>query len=238
MPKPRQPRLVAPAPGRRCGQLPRSSPPSSRALLAGPRVVHVVPVDDLPVWWSGPQFPWQFSCGSIVKWAPSSHAASRAQWGPDFLDSPGQGRHPLPQLSGELSWTLWGGAFGVLSLTLQAPPELLSLLTAGGGENPSLAVCFAGPCASPSVSGLICRSSKFLAESCYLCTFPHLWLLLKKKVEAPFARHWGEILRAFPQRLCHLHGVSHIALDPEPPSQSQREAAALPGLSPSLSSKV
>lgn len=69
----------------------------------------------------------------------------------------------------------------MLSLTLQAPPELLSLLTAGGGENPSLAVCFAGPCASPSVSGLICRSSKFLAESCYLCTFPHLWLLLKKK---------------------------------------------------------
>lgn len=107
MPKPRQPRLVAPAPGRRCGQLPRSSPPSSRALLAGPRVVHVVPVDDLPVWWSGPQFPWQFSCGSIVKWAPRSHAASRAQWGPDFLDSPGQGRHPLPQLSGELSWTSW-----------------------------------------------------------------------------------------------------------------------------------
>lgn len=131
-----------------------------------------------------------------------------------------------------------GGGFGVLSLTLQAPPELLSLLTAGGGENPSLAVCFAGPCASPSVSGLICRSSKFLAESCYLCTFPYLWLLLKKKVEAPFARHWGEILRAFPQRLCHLHGVSHVALDPEPPSQSQREAAALPGLSPSLSSKV
>lgn len=70
-----------------------------------------------------------------------------------FLDSPGQGRHPPPRLSGELSLVDTVGWSGVLSLTLQAPPELLSLLTAGGGENPSLAVCFAGTCASPSVLG-------------------------------------------------------------------------------------
>lgn len=93
MPKTRQPHLVAPAPGRRCGRATPSSPPSSRAQLPGPCIV---PVEDLPVWLSGPQFPWEFSPGSIVKQAPRSHVASSARWGPGFLPRPPRPGSPPP----------------------------------------------------------------------------------------------------------------------------------------------
>lgn len=155
-----------------------------------------------------------------------------------FLDSPGQGRHPPPRLSGELSLVDTVGWSGVLSLTLQAPPELLSLLTAGGGENPSLAVCFAGTCASPSVLGAHLPFFKDFGRKLLPLHLSSFVAAALKKIGAPFSKHWGEVLHAFTQCVCHLHRVLHVAFDPEPLSQTEWEVTALTGLSSRLSSKV
>lgn len=132
---------------------PPPSPPSSRALLAGPGMA---PADNLPVRWSGPQFPRRFGRGSVVKRAPCSRAASSARWGPGFLSRSPRPGSPPPALA---AWrTFPRGCRGEVRGAVFDPPGSPRVTFPPdsrwrGRGDPSLAVCFAGPCASPSVSG-------------------------------------------------------------------------------------